>query len=378
MKTLDRLTTSDLKRLYSTRQPVLLSLYLPLETSGRETAQGPIRLKNLLTETELKLAERGLSFHDIRRMLRPLQQSLEEPEFWKHPTPGLAIFVDPEETLAVRLPHPVNERVYVGPDYHVKPLLPLFSHDGLFYVLTLSENLVRIFEATRFSIREIDVEGVPRSLKEALRDDDPQSELQFRTGGASNFGSDKGAVFYGSGDEVGKERHKEEMRRFFEQVDRALVDWLIESPAPLLLGGVDFLLPIYRQASHYRKLLESQIMGNFDRTPIEEIHAKAWAAVENHFLHELEEAQERYGNHVGTGLTADQLPTMLEPAQEGRIDTLFVANAIVPPNGKHTVDPEEELLNRIAVATLERGGVVYALEPEEVPGGGPAAAILRF
>lgn len=378
MKTLDRLTTSDLKRLYSTRSPALVSIYLPQEVGGRETLQGPIRLKNLITEAELELAERGLSFHEIKRMLRPVHETLENPEFWRHPTPGLAFFIDPEETRAVRLPNPVNEQVYVGPDYHVKPLLPLFSHDGLFYVLTLSENMVRIFEATRFWMREVDIEKVPRSLAEALAADDPESQLQFRTGGAPNFGSEKGAVFYGSGDEVGMERHKNDLKRFFEKVDRAVSDWLIESPAPLLIGGVDYLLPIYRQASHYRRLLDAQIVGNFDRAPVEEIHARAWSAVEPHFLHELEEAQERYGDHVGTGLTADQLPTLLEPAQEGRVDTLFVANPIAPPNGKHTVAPEEELLNRIAVATLEKGGVVFALEPEEIPGGGPAAAILRF
>jgi len=378
MKILNRLTTSDLKRLYSTRQPALVSLYLPLAVGGKETEQGSIRLKNLLSEAELELAKLGQSFVDIKHMLRPLHQTLNEPEFWKSSAPGLAFFADREGAFAVQLPHPVNERVYVGPDYHVKPLLPLFSHDGIFYVLTLSENLVRIFEATRFSIREIDVEGVPRSLEETLRADDPQSELQFRTGGPPNFGTEKGAVFYGSGDEAGMERHKNDMRRFFEQVDRKLADWLVESPSPLLIGGVDYLLPIYRQASHYRHLLPGQIVGNFDRATPEEIHTKAWGEVEGHFLHELEEAQERYGDHVGTGLTSDQLPTLLEPAKEGRIDTLFLANAIVPPNGKHVVDPEEELLNRIAVATLERGGVVFALEPGEIPGGGPAAAILRF
>ena len=41
--------------------------------------------------------------------------------------------------------------------------------DGIFYVLALSQNEVRLLQATRHSVREIDLTGVPQSMAEALR-----------------------------------------------------------------------------------------------------------------------------------------------------------------------------------------------------------------
>ena len=38
----------------------------------------------------------------------------------------------------------------------------------------------------------------------------------------------------------------------------------------------------------------------------------------------------------------------------------------------------EDLLDLAAVQTLLHGGTIYAVEPEQVPGGGPLAALFRY
>lgn len=63
------------------------------------------------------------------------------------------------------------------------PLLPLLSGDGRFYILALSQNELRLLQATRYSVSEVDLEGVPESLSTALRYDVPEESLQWHTSG---------------------------------------------------------------------------------------------------------------------------------------------------------------------------------------------------
>jgi hypothetical protein len=42
--------------------------------------------------------------------------------------------------------------VVVTDRFHIKPLLPLLSGDGRFYVLALSQSEVRLLQGTRYSV----------------------------------------------------------------------------------------------------------------------------------------------------------------------------------------------------------------------------------
>jgi hypothetical protein len=46
--------------------------------------------------------------------------------------------------------------VIVSERFHVKPLLPLLSGDGRFYVLALSQNEIRLLQGTRYSVEQVD------------------------------------------------------------------------------------------------------------------------------------------------------------------------------------------------------------------------------
>lgn len=386
MRLNDRLTRQDLDRLTSNRGMPRVSLYLPTERSGRETRQGAIRLKNLAGQAEAALKELQWNEDEIRDLLKPAHERLADSEFWQHQADGLAIFLGRGIAEAYRLPRRFPEFSVVDETFFVKPLLPLLTADGAFYILALSENHVRLFEATRFSIQEIEVEGVPRSMAEALAADDPESQLQIHTGAAAAVGVSKGGIFHGSGDEAGMDLQKSNLKRYFDKVDAPLCDWLVEAPVPLLIMGVDYLLPIYRQANSYRRLLESEVHGNYDRASAGEIHAKAWPAVQPHFESERNSAEARFAELNGTGKATGQWQEVVVGAFQGRVDTLFVALDETFPG---TFDPKtataseggdraEDLLNRSAVETLGNGGVVFAVEPSEVPGGGPLAAIMRY
>ena len=82
----------------------------------------------------------------------------------------------------------------------MKPLFPLLSGDGRFYVLALSQKSVRLLEGTRDSVSEVDLEGVPESLAEALGTDQTVRQSEFRAvGSGAPGGGSQGPVYGGHG-----------------------------------------------------------------------------------------------------------------------------------------------------------------------------------
>ena len=78
----------------------------------------------------------------------------------------------------------VNHGIHVGGGagdrFHLKPLLPLLTGDGRFYVLAVSQNAVRLLQGTRHSIHEIRPELMPKSFADATHFWGKEREQDFR------------------------------------------------------------------------------------------------------------------------------------------------------------------------------------------------------
>ena len=279
-----------------------------------------------------------------------------------------------------------QELVVVSDRFHVKPLLPIFIADGRFYILALSQNEVRLLQGTRYSSREIALEGVPGNLAEALRFDDPEKQLQFHTGTPAGKGK-RPAMFHGHG--VGTDDSKVNLLRYFRHVDRGLHEILRDEEAPLVVASVDYLLPIYREANTCPHLVEEGVEGNPEGLGAEELHGRAWGIIEPYFEKAQEDAVALYRQFAGTGRTSTDIKEIAPAAYHGRVEFLFVALGLqqwgaFDPN-RNTVmlheeqEPgDEDLLDMAAVHTFLKGGRVYAVQPDKVPDGRPSAALFRY
>ncbi|MBD0390536.1 MAG: hypothetical protein ICV54_29560, partial [Nostoc sp. C3-bin3] len=271
--------------------------------------------------------------------------------------------------------------------FHLKPLMSLLTGDGQFYILALSQNLVRLFQATRFSIREIELEDVPTSIAEALRYDDPEKSLQFHTGTPQGGSGSRAAIFHGHG--AGNDEQKDNILRYFRQVNDGLQELLENHKSPLVLAGVDYLLPIYRQANSYSYLIDEGITGNPDQLKAEELHTQAWQIVQPYFEAAQNEAIAHYQANLGTGKTASSIQEVVRAAYYRRVESLFVPvgqqkwgmfnpdTSNVEVHSEQKAD-DEDLMDFAALHTLLNGGTVYAVVPEHVPGDAPLAAVLRY
>jgi len=374
------LSREELRTLIESPQQVTVSIYMPTHPTG-DIEQDPIRLKNLLRDAENQLISNRADIPDASKLLKPAQQLLSDSYFWQHQGDGLAIFLSPDIFQYYRVPHSFQELVIVAERFHIKPLLPLFSEDGAFYVLAVSQNRLRLLQCTRYYVREVTPEAVPESLAETLKYDQPEKQQQLHTTGSGP------AIFHGQG--AGKDSDRDNILRYFQQINHGLHELLREEHVPLVIAAVDYLHPIYREANTYAHLLEEAIVGNPDELSAEELQERAWAIVQPYFERGRADALEQYSEAASKGLATNDVKQAVLAVYDGRISTLFVATGVQqwgqfdPEHRKIRLYEEirpgvEDLLDFAAVNTLTKGGIVYALEPEQLPDGSPVAAIFRY
>lgn len=362
-----------------------VSIFMPAYRAGRDTEQNPIRFKNLLRQAQEKLQAKGLSSMKIQELLLKPQRLLQDQAFWRRQSDGLAVFFSQERFEFFRLPVQFAELVVVSDRFHIKPLLPIITSDSTFYVLTTSQNQVRLLEGTRRLMDEVVLEDVPLSLADFLPDGVPEKQLQFHTGTQSQSGR-RSAMFHGH--EADNETTIR-IQQWFRLIDKQINHVLSNCSSPLVLAGVETLISLYKEVNTYPHLMNEGITGNSDRMKPEELHSKAWAIVEPVFTKERKAGYERYQQLAGTGQTTTTVPEAVRAAHHGRIDMLFVALGVqvwgrFNPE-EHGVlihesyEPDDtDLLDLTAIQTLINGGLVYAVPQAEVPDQALLAAIFRY
>jgi hypothetical protein len=357
---------------------------MPTQRTGPEIQQNTIRLKNLLSNAEEQIIAQGVRAPEAKKFLEPVQKLLHDSFFWQHQSDGLALFLSAENFHFFRLPLDFNELVVVTDRFHVKPLLPLFNGDGRFYILVLSQNAVRLLQGTRHIMREIDLQGMPKSLAEALKFDDPQKQLQFHT---QTSGGERAAVFHGHG--VGTDDTKDNILRYCQQIDRGLRKILKDEQSPLVFAGVDYLFSIYKEANTYSPMIDNNIEGNPEGLSEDELHKRAWSIVKPYFEKEQEKAIALYKSLIGTGRASYDLKEIISASYHGRVDILFFAVGVQQWGKFDSIknllefhdqkQPEDEdLLDFAAVFTLIHGGKVYGMDSDKMPDKTQLAAVFRY
>jgi len=92
--------------------------------------------------------------------------------------------------------------VIVSDHCYLKPLLPLLTDNGRFYILAMSQNEIRLLEGTHYSVQQVELpEEVPESLAEALKYEEAENEvwLYSSSSGATIGKGGRRLRFYGQG-----------------------------------------------------------------------------------------------------------------------------------------------------------------------------------
>ncbi len=365
-----------------------VSVFIPTERAGGpvDTGQGQLRLKNRLKEVRNILDEQGLSEKEKKELLDPVEELLEDDLFWRNQSDGLAVFTDGNELHIFTLPVHFRGQHYVRDHYYILPVVPFFNDDGMYYLLALSMQQVKLYECSKHFIEEISVEDLtPGRLEDVVGYDYEQKSLQNRTG----QGGDSGAMFHGQGS--GKDDKGIEKEKFIRAVDEGVMQVIKDQKAPLVLACVDEYYPVYKKITSYTHLFDEHVGGNPDELDPLLLHEESWFLVEEQFMNaRMEKEKALRDASAGSKVSTD--PAEIVPAAvDRRIDTLFIEEEKdlfgIYDMEKRTVElaaPGERsyqasLYNLAAAHTLLNGGEVFMASSEEMPlEGTELNALLRY
>ena len=256
--------------------------------------ENPVRCKNLLRQAEARLLAMGLRSSDVQTLLAPMYRLLADYAFWQHQSDGLALFVAPEVFRAYCLPLALTDLVVVTA---VPPQTALATPEWGWSVLYPGLEPNRNFPAqcTRHSVNQVALTNAPTSLDEALQYNDPQTAApvpyqntilcptRHRRSGGDLFGTGAAA-----------DDTKNDLMEYFRQVDRGFAEAVQHAHAPVVLAGVEYLLPLYKAVTAHTAVVESSMTGNPDgcqRRPCTSAPGHSWNP----------SSKNRYRRYAGTG-----------------------------------------------------------------------------
>lgn len=364
-----------------------VSIYLPTNPGGVAVNEQVdlIAFKNALQHVDRTLQERNVDAVSIKKMLEPGYELLRDEKFWKSLTPGLALFIAEDFFKFIRLPGTVAEEILVNSSFHVSSLLPFMVRKEYFYLLVISKKNPKFYRCDYFGIEHIPVDELPLAVDDVVRFENKEDQKLFRTGGRGGTG---GANFHGIG--AGKPDEKQHIAAYLEEVDDTL--WqthLSRSTVPLVLAGLDHLIPIYRSVSDYKYVWPEALTGNYSAEDDGTLHKEAMELMKPYFEQRMRRALDEFGNKSATPLTSVDVKEIISGSFYGRISQLFVQKEAqvwgrfneqdneVTIVGESTADTEN-LADRAVAKTIQSGGDVYMMDVSEMPQPGVMAAIFRY
>ncbi|MFN7147857.1 MAG: hypothetical protein ACK4V6_00070 [Microthrixaceae bacterium] len=309
-----------------------------------------------------------------------MSELVHDSSFWQHQSGGLAVFSGRDRFERFRVPLELAEEVTVAGSFRIRPLLASVSSDDRCFVLALSQNSVRLFEATSNTMRRVGAESIPESMDDALAFEDPERQLQSHSVGGGDV------AFHGHG--MGGEVDRDEIERFLRAVDRGVIDALGGAREPLVLACIESYLPIYRSVTKYPNVADAAIAGNPEHRRLVELHGAGWGIVQPQFAAITAATITRFQSAAGTGNTADTVSDVLSAARDGRVAQLFITDSApvwgrVDEHGSISVTDapsigDEDLLDRAVFETLTHNGEVVVTDPDVIGVSSAAAALLRY
>lgn len=381
------LPKSIFEKLANTHKLYCVSIYLPMHKDGKTQNErlAQATLKQCLKKVTANLERHEMHPQEIKKYLKPVEALLTNIELWRNPSDGLALFLDKNEFNYYVLPVSFEIKTMVSDHFYLLPLLPLYQEEETYYVLELSQDYVKLYEANKYGYQDMLIEDfAPPQLEEAVGFDFRQNMLQFR-GGQSFQGAE---TYHGKG--PGKDDVKKELFTYFRAIDNGVNKIIFNKKAPLILACANPLFGLYKEANTYPNLFENYIAGDSEFKNKTKLHQESWKLVHPYFEKTKEDKLLQYKELYHTPKTSYQISEIVPAAINGKIDTLFVQTGedefgIFDQQTNRVLFRKETDLNNAsltdlcAVNTFLQGGKVFFLASEKMPDQGQIMnALLRY
>lgn len=380
------LSKETLAQLKAFSSECCISIYLPTHESGMAINEhhDAIRFKNALQQAAQQLSARGYDEDAVKKWLKPGYDLFRDDTFWTQQSKGLAVFISDGYCSYLRMQQEPVEKVYINKSFALAPLIPLLVNPAYFYLLVISKNQAKLFRADDYGMSEVLIDDMPDGVEGTKRLLDNSASTFRAAGGAANGG----ANYHGIGG--GNPDNKQNIAVYLEAVDDRLWEALLNKEhAPLLLAGVEYLIPIYRAVSDYKHLWDEALTGSHEHEDIATLYPQARALMQPYFEEPLRKALDVYGHQSATPLTSTNLADIIPAAHYGRVSYLFVVKnqevwgtfneqtSALTVQGASTGD-NEDLFDKTVTNTLLTGGEVFIIDSHQMPAASTMAAVFRY
>ncbi|MDB5104918.1 MAG: hypothetical protein JWP91_2607 [Fibrobacteres bacterium] len=369
-----------------------LSLYLPFHKNFRESLEDGIQLKDLHRTARLALEERGVPPEDMQALLAPVQDLMElkDPSLFRGE--GLAVLATVSSSVTVLLSKAPPALAEVDMRFRLDYLLPTLFRMDRFHLLCLSLKSVHLWDCDGIDMREVLLPDVETNIRSTPHFEESGSDsFHANSGTAGRSGSKgQGSSFFGQGSgENDAKAMKKEAEHFFRTIDAAVLPFLKAGHVPLILAGVEYLLPIYRGINSYSGLSPHQITGSPDAPgAAADLHGKANAILRDEDGEARRQALDTYRENVATKRTSAGYTDIVPTACFKNLTHLFVKEGSLKwgtydhATGKTEMTAgylpgAENLANLACAGTLDGHGKVYLVPGEEMPAETEIAGLCR-
>ncbi len=276
-----------------------LSIMALTHRTAPSNLQDPIRVKNLVSEATNRLHDEF--WREVAPLLERLEFLVEEID-WRYTLDGLALFVNKDFAARFDLPFAVNERVQIDESFATRDLVFGLNRSPRYYVLVLSEQPTRLFEATRDRLQE------SRAGKFPLEHKGP--------GGATAMPGGHG---------VQQSAYRDEYdRKFFRCVDEELSKVFSDDPSPVVVTGVTRNLTFWDEVSTNKAQLAGTLEGSYDSANHHELGQRVWPVMQSFMAENRARVVEELGDAIGAKKYAAGIGEVWQMAHDGRGETLLV------------------------------------------------------
>ncbi|MGW7052526.1 baeRF3 domain-containing protein [Streptomyces sp. NPDC054887] len=367
-----RPTPELLAELRKPRPYPAVSVTLPTHRHWPESQQDHIRLRNLLTEAEKRLADDPeVSKAQATAVAQQLSAAADrlDPEYFGD---GLVVYASPEEHRSFLVGGSVPERIVINTTYLTRNLVALAARERQYLVVVLSTGEVRLWRGQGEQVSEDEVSGFPVISSGAERDKAPSRD--------------------------GGQWTAQDFRNMLMEADRKLTAVLQASPLPVVLVGLSKHISMYREVTHHGQAIAAELeVGGLTNTTTAEMSAqlaparRALAEADTaRAMRGLDEA--RSGKRYSAGVQ-----DVWQAAGEGRVALLVVEEGLRVSARPETVegaqratltlpDPgeedmpgaEEDIIDSVVETVLSADGEVVFVPDESLAEAHGIAAALRY
>jgi hypothetical protein len=381
------LTKEKFAMLANFKSDCCITIVLPTHQSGAgvNDQRDITSFKTSLQQVALDLKASKMNEDKIQAMLKPGFDMIRNDMFWKQMSKGLAVFVAEGQFQYIKMPVVPKEEIIINTSFHLGSLLPIMLNNDYFFLLVLSKKQARLYRADIFDMVHIPISEMPDGVDDVVHFEEKDDQKLFRTGSS---GAGGGANYHGIGS--GKPDEKENLSMYFDEVDETLWKHVLNKEnVPLLLAGVDYLIPLYKQVAKYKPIWDEALTGNHEFDDMRTLHEAAKKKMEPYFKERHKRALEAFGNHSGQGLTSFYPDDVIAGAYYKRVWHLFVAKdaqlwgKFDEMNNVLKIHPsqregDEDLVDKAITHTILNAGEVHQLPLDQMPNKSMLAALFRY